>query len=84
MDLGIGKTRFENFRSYCDDCFIDCSDCEIMLVFNQDPKELNGLTPEEYEAGVRWMPGFPIGFHRVSYSTGPALPVEKEKEICQQ
>jgi hypothetical protein len=33
------------------------------------PEELNGLTEEEYNAGIRWMPGKPIGFCKVSYST---------------
>jgi pyruvate/2-oxoglutarate/acetoin dehydrogenase E1 component len=27
----------------------------------------NELTAKEIDAGVRWMPGFPRGFHRISY-----------------
>lgn len=38
------------------------------------------LTEEEHNAGVRWMPGKPIGFHKVSYPDCHA-PSEKVKQL---
>jgi hypothetical protein len=38
------------------------------------------LTEEEYNDGVRWMPGRPIGFHKVSYPDCHA-PSEKVTQL---
>src|ERR1035437_888141 len=65
MDMGVGKISSLDFSGgwgiIASGVWVDG---KTMIVSAQ---ELNGLTEDEYNAGVRWMPGYPAGFHRVSY-----------------